>query len=437
MDKHVEGLSIRAMNEMTPPSPAPRPVVLCILDGWGEREESDHNAVALAQTPNWDRMVHRWPTSTLDASGEDVGLPAGQIGNSEVGHLNIGAGRVVLQQLPRIDKAIVDGALATAPALTSFVADLKKSGGRCHLLGLVSRGGVHSHQDHGLALARVVADAGIDVVVHAFLDGRDTPPRSAADYMRDFASALADIPNARIATVTGRYFAMDRDKRWERVEQAYDALVLAEGRPFDDPVEAIETSYKDDVSDEFVEPAIIGSYDGMKDGDGVLMFNFRADRARQLLGALTDPDFDHFPRKRVVSLPARLGMAEYSDELNERFGAVFPPTELRQTMGEVVSEAGLKQLRMAETEKYAHVTFFFNGGREPVFDGEERILVPSPKVATYDLQPEMSAPEVTEKLVDAIGSGRFDLIVINYANGDMVGHTGSLEAAISAVTSTG
>jgi len=422
------------MNDMTRPSSAPRPIVLCILDGWGERAETTNNAIALADTPNWDRMIRQWPKSTLYASAEHVGLPHEQIGNSEVGHLNIGAGRVVLQQLPRIGKAIAEGALATAPALTRFIADLQVSGGKCQLLGLISPGGVHSHQDHGLALAKVVAHAGIDVAVHAFLDGRDTPPRSAATYMSEFTSALSVIPNTSVATIGGRYFAMDRDKRWDRLERAYNAIVLGEGQLFDDPVAAINASYQADVSDEFVSPVVIGGYGGMSNGDGVLMFNFRADRARQILTALADPDFDGFERKRVVTFAARLGMTEYSDELNAFFGAVFPPTMLNKTMGEVVADAGLKQLRMAETEKYAHVTFFFNGGRETAFDGEERILVPSPKVATYDLQPEMSAVEVTDHLVDAIGSGRFDLIIVNYANGDMVGHTGNLEAAMKAAT---
>jgi 2,3-bisphosphoglycerate-independent phosphoglycerate mutase len=414
------------------PRPAPRPVVLCVLDGWGERQESDNNAIALADMPNWNRLVASVPRARLDASAEEVGLPAGQMGNSEVGHMNIGAGRIVMQDLPRIDAAVKSGALAKNPVLRDFIAALRKSRGTCHLMGLVSPGGVHSHQDHITALASIVAGARVPVAVHAFLDGRDTPPKSANGYVKNLLDQLKDAEGACTATVSGRYYAMDRDKRWPRVEKAWRALVLAEGAKHPDALAAIQASYDHGVSDEFMVPAVIGDYAGIADGDGVLMANFRADRAREILTALADPAFREFPRPRIPKLATRLGTVEYSDALDKYFAALFPSEELTNILGQLVADAGLRQLRIAETEKYAHVTFFLNGGREEVFPGEERILVPSPKVATYDLKPEMSAEEVTDKLVQAIESGRFDLIVVNYANGDMVGHTGILAAAIKA-----
>ena len=410
-----------------------RPVVLCILDGWGDRTETDFNAVAQADTPNWDRLAATLPRAQLDASAGEVGLPEGQMGNSEVGHMNLGAGRVVMQELPRIDTAVKDGSMAANPALTKLIDALKDSGGACHLMGLMSPGGVHSHQDHMVALARAIGSAGVPVVVHALLDGRDTPPRSAKRFMERFLKDADDVPGLSVGVVSGRYFAMDRDKRWDRVAKAYKALVDAKGeRTAPDALTAIQQSYDADVSDEFVLPTVVEGYEGMKDGDGILMANFRADRVREILGALADPDFDGFERGRTVQFAARLGMAEYSKDLAAFFDVLFPPEELKNILGQVVSEAGMTQLRIAETEKYAHVTFFLNGGREQVFDGEDRILVPSPKVATYDLQPEMSAPEVTDRLCEAILSGKYDLIVANFANGDMVGHSGILEAAIKA-----
>jgi 2,3-bisphosphoglycerate-independent phosphoglycerate mutase len=351
------------------------------------------------------------------------------MGNSEVGHMNLGAGRVVLQDLPRIDRAIAEGALAGNAVLGGFIEALRASGGTAHLLGLLSPGGVHSHQNHMAALANALSHAAVPVAVHGFLDGRDTPPRSARDFVADFQA----LTRAPIVSLCGRYYAMDRDKRWERVERAYDALVEARGRAAPDPLAAIEQSYGAGQSDEFLEPSVIGDFAGMRDGDSLIMANFRADRAREILSALLVPDFEGFVRSRVVRFAAAAGMISYSEALDTRLATLFPPLELRATLGQVVAEAGLKQLRIAETEKYAHVTFFFNGGRETVFPGEERILIPSPKVATYDLEPEMSAGEVTEGLVAAIGSGRYDLIVANYANGDMVGHTGVLDAAVKAV----
>ena len=411
----------------------PRPVVLCILDGWGERADKAENAILDADTPNWHQFLKTSPHAQLQASEHFVGLPDGQMGNSEVGHMNLGAGRVVMQDLPRIDQAVADGSIAHNLELQEFIVRVKKSHGTAHLMGLVSPGGVHSHQDHIAALAKTIAAAGIEVAVHAFLDGRDTPPKSAVGYVAKFAADIAPARIARIATVSGRYYAMDRDKRWDRVAKAYEALVDAKGAHAADAKAAIEQSYAADKTDEFVLPTVVGDYAGMKDGDGVICANFRADRVREILTALLDADFKGFPRARVPRFSAAAGMAEYSDELKRHMLTLFPPEALTDTFGEVVSHAGLKQLRIAETEKYAHVTFFFNGGREAEFPGESRILVPSPKVATYDLKPEMSAPEVTDKLVEAIDSHRFDVVVVNYANTDMVGHSGDLQATIKAV----
>ncbi|HVB18247.1 MAG TPA: 2,3-bisphosphoglycerate-independent phosphoglycerate mutase, partial [Stellaceae bacterium] len=381
------------------------------------------------------------PHAELDASEHYVGLPDGQMGNSEVGHTNLGAGRVVMQDLPRIDKAIADGTLAGMPALQEFVGKVKAAGGAgggagggtAHVMGLLSPGGVHSHQHQIAALASILADSGLKVAVHAFLDGRDAPPKSALGYLKQFAADVAGHGGVRIATVSGRYYAMDRDKRWDRVEKAYRMLTAGEGEHADEAAASVEASYARGESDEFVLPTAIGDWRGIKDGDGVLFANFRADRIREIAGALLDPGFSGFARDRHVAFSAALGLTEYSQALNPFLKTLFPPEDLHDTFGEVVADAGLTQLRIAETEKYAHVTFFFNGGCETVFPGEERILVPSPKVATYDLQPEMSAPEVTDKVVEAIRSGHFDVVVLNYANTDMVGHTGDLAATIRAV----
>jgi 2,3-bisphosphoglycerate-independent phosphoglycerate mutase len=408
-----------------------RPVMLVVLDGWGWRDDPADNAIRQAKTPTFDRMWRTLPHGFLRTSGKDVGLPDGQMGNSEVGHLNIGAGRVVLQDLPRIGTAIANGEIAHAPALTDLIKKLTASGGHCHLLGLVSPGGVHSHQDHAVALAKILTDAGVPVLLHAFTDGRDTPPQSAADDIKRLLAALP--PAVRIASVCGRYYAMDRDKRWDRVEKAYNAIVPADGPRFVDAPAVVADAYANKKFDEFIVPAVVGDYAGMNDGDGVLCFNFRADRVREILGAMLEADFSGFARRRVVRFAAAVGMAQYSDELDKLMATIFPPQTLANILGEVVAEAGRTQLRMAETEKYPHVTYFLNGGREEPYTGEDRIMVPSPKVATYDLQPEMSAPELTDKAVAAINSGKYDLIVLNYANPDMVGHTGSLPAAIKAV----
>ncbi len=403
------------------------------MDGWGDRTESDNNAVKLADTPVWDRLTASCPRAQLDASEQEVGLPEGQMGNSEVGHMNLGAGRVVMQDLPRIDAAIADGSIATIPALTDAIAALQASGGTAHVMGLLSPGGVHSHQNQIAAICGLFAGAGVPVRVHVFTDGRDTPPQSALGFLADFAARISGYADCRIATITGRYFAMDRDKRWDRVAKAWSAMALGEGEKVVAPEDAVKAAYEAGKSDEFVTASVVGDYAGMKDGDGLVMTSFRADRAREILAAFVDPGFDGFARPKTFDFAARLGLVEYSTALNEWMTTMFPPAVLSDILGEVVSKAGKTQLRIAETEKYAHVTFFFNGGEETIYPGEERILVPSPDVATYDLQPEMSAPEVTDRVVEAIGSGKFDLIVLNFANTDMVGHSGILKAAIKAV----
>jgi len=407
-----------------------RPVVLCILDGWGLRPERAANAVALARTPNFDRIWADCPHATLAAHGPDVGLPEGQMGNSEVGHTNIGAGRVVWMDLPRIDRAIAEGDFAANPRLADFIAALRASGGTAHLAGLASPGGVHAHQRHIAAAAQAIARAGVPVAVHAFLDGRDVAPKSAADQIAGLEAALPE--GARLATVAGRFYAMDRDRRWERVEKAAAAILRAEGDRAMDAAEAIAAAYARDETDEFVTPTVIGDYAGARDGDGLLFLNFRTDRAREILGALVDPDFDGFEIARPA-WAATLGMVEYSDRLTTLMPALFPAEPIANPLGEWIAGRGLAQFRLAETEKYPHVTFFFSGGAEAPAPGEDRHMAPSPKVRTYDLAPEMAAAEVTEALVEAIGSRRYDLIVVNYANPDMVGHTGDLAAAIRAV----
>lgn len=409
---------------------SPRPVMLTILDGWGWREETSDNAVRLARTPTFTRLWESCPRAFLATSGLDVGLPAGQMGNSEVGHLNLGAGRVVMQDLPRITRAAEDGTLARAVEATGLIAALKASGGTCHLMGLISPGGVHSHQDHAVVLARILANSGVPAMLHAFTDGRDTPPQAGAGYVATVEAALP--PSAAIATVIGRYWAMDRDKRWERVKLAYEAIVDGQGASFPTAEAAIADAYARDVTDEFLPASVIDGYAGVRDGDAVLSFNFRADRVRQLLTALLDPAFDGFAR-RQPPLVAAVGMTQYSEKLDRFLRTLFAPQTPANGLGETVANAGRTQLRIAESEKYPHVTYFLNGGEETTFAGEDRIIVASPKVATYDLQPEMSAPEVGDRAVEAILSDRYDLIVLNFANPDMVGHTGSLEAAITAV----
>jgi 2,3-bisphosphoglycerate-independent phosphoglycerate mutase len=410
-----------------------RPALLCILDGWGWRTDPTDNAIAQARTPNYTKLLAECPHALLQTSGRAVGLPSGQMGNSEVGHMNIGAGRVVTQDLPRIDAAIEDGSLAQNPALLDLMRKTKAAKGGVHLMGLLSPGGVHSHQHQMAALVKILSAAGLPVFVHAFLDGRDTPPKSARGFIEKFLKDVEGLGGVRLATMAGRYYAMDRDKRWDRIEKAYAALVEASARRFDDVFAALDASYAENITDEFVVPVALGDYAGMADGDSLLFANFRADRAREISLALLEKDFPDVKRERVVKFSAAAGMSEYSEELKALMASLFPPQNVRETLGEVMAEHHFKQLRIAETEKYAHVTFFLNAGREDPFPGEDRILVPSPKVSTYDHKPEMSAYQVTDKLVDAIESGKYDLIVCNYANPDMVGHTGVMQAAIKAV----
>ena len=409
-----------------------RPIVLMILDGWGIGEANDpFNAVEQARTPHLDLLEALYPATRLACSGEAVGLPNGQMGNSEVGHLNIGAGRVVYQELTRITKAVQDGDFFANPVLKKVMAKTAAHGGRLHLMGLLSDGGVHSHIDHLYALLKMAKQNGVqEVLVHAFLDGRDVPPTSGVGYLNALTAKMREIGIGRIATVVGRYYAMDRDKRWERVEKAYRAIALGEGVQADSAEDALQKAYARGETDEFVEPSII-SASRVQDSDGMIFFNFRPDRARQLTRAFVDEQFDGFvrPQGRVPVFFASL--TQYDETI--AVPAAFPPEYLHDTFGEVVAKAGLKQLRMAETEKYAHVTFFFNGGDEKPNVGEERILIPSPKVATYDLQPEMSADLLTERLLTEIDSGKYDVIIVNYANPDMVGHTGVFEAAVKAM----
>jgi len=410
----------------------PKPVMLLILDGWGHREETRDNAIALAKLPNWRGLLAECPHTLIHTSGMRVGLPDGQMGNSEVGHMNLGAGRVVYQELTRIDKAIADGEFARNPALLGACEVAGAEGATLHVLGLLSPGGVHSHESHIHALVRLAAAQGVRrIAVHALLDGRDTPPQSAAPSL-DALQALCDAtPGAFIASVGGRYYGMDRDRRWDRLERAWNAIVHGRAeRRADSAAAALQAAYAAGENDEFVLPTLIGEAAALRDGDALVFMNFRADRARQFTACLVNDTFDGFDRGRRPQLGRVVCLTDYSADLD--VVVAYPSTTLTQTLPELVAAAGLSQLRIAETEKYAHVTFFFSGGVEAVYPGEERVLVPSPKVATYDLQPEMSCPEVTARLVEAIRAQRHDLIVCNLANPDMVGHTGMLPAAIRA-----
>jgi 2,3-bisphosphoglycerate-independent phosphoglycerate mutase len=408
-------------------------VLLLILDGWGYREDKASNPLVLARLPNWRALLADYPHTLVETHGLHVGLPDGQMGNSEVGHMNIGAGRIVYQDLTRIDAAIADGSFVHNAALLQACAAAKAAGTTLHVFGLLSPGGVHSHEDQIFAMLDLASKQGVArVAVHAFLDGRDTPPRSAHVSLQKLDAVCTRLGNAFVATVSGRYYAMDRDKRWERVKLADDAITDAQsGFHADNAVAALDAAYARGENDEFVKPTVIGPGARFNDGDAVIYMNFRADRARQLTQAFVDPAFDGFARARRIVLSALVTLTEYSADLPVT-AVAFPPQSLHNSLGEYLATLGLHQLRIAETEKYAHVTFFFSGGREAPYPGEERILVPSPKVATYDLKPEMSCPEVTDRLIDAIRGGRFDFIVCNVANADMVGHTGKLDAAIKA-----
>jgi 2,3-bisphosphoglycerate-independent phosphoglycerate mutase len=418
-----------------------KPVALIIRDGWGispngaAAAEKEGNAPLLARLPFHDYLYKTYPQSRLSASGEDVGLPAGQMGNSEVGHLNLGAGRIVYQELTRINKAISDGSLAKNEPLVKFLADLKAAGGALHLWGLLSDGGVHSHIEHLFALVKVAKDAGIapdKIFIHAFLDGRDTSPTGGAQYLADLLAKMKEIGAGKLATVIGRYYAMDRDNRWERVELAWKLIFLGEGTPTDDIVAAVKAEYGKKKTDEFMPPYVCVKEPRplIRDGDGILFFNFRGDRARQLSHVILDDGFKGFNRTHRPKV-SYLMMTQY--DANFPVPSMFPPQSMKNLLGEVVAAAGKKQLRMAETEKYPHVTYFFNGGVETPNPEEDRVMEPSPKVATYDLQPEMSAVPLTDKLIAKLDTGNYDLLILNFANPDMVGHTGVLQAAIKAV----
>lgn len=407
----------------------PKPVVLCILDGWGIGASEQGNAPLQAKTPTMDRLMATCPSATLTTFGPDVGLPRGQMGNSEVGHTNIGAGRVVAMDLGQIDLAIEEGSFATHDPLQAFVSDLKESGGTAHLMGLVSRGGVHGHLSHMIAAVKALDAAGVPVVIHALTDGRDVAPQSALADLKDLTETLPD--GVKIATLTGRYYAMDRDNRWDRVSLAYGAIAQGSGAAASTAAAAVEASYAEGIVDEFIKPCVIDGYAGAKDGDGLFCLNFRADRAREIMAALAAPSFDGFDRGAPVKWAAVMGMAEYSSEHADYMTTMYPKPEIINTLGAWVAGKGLRQFRVAETEKYPHVTFFLNGGAEDPEQGEDRAMPRSPDVATYDLQPEMSCDAVTEQLVGAINA-QYDLIVVNFANPDMVGHTGDLDAAIAA-----
>ncbi|MGL9779678.1 MAG: 2,3-bisphosphoglycerate-independent phosphoglycerate mutase [Wolbachia sp.] len=400
-------------------------IVLCILDGWGNGvESSKYNAISNANPPCWQYISSNYPKCSLSACGTDVGLPGGQIGNSEVGHMNIGSGRVVMQSLQCINQEI--GTIENNVNLQSFISNLKSKNGVCHIMGLVSDGGVHSHQKHISTLANKISQHGIKVVIHAFLDGRDTLPNSGKKCIQEFIKSIKGN-DIRIATVSGRYYAMDRDNRWERTIEAYEAIAFAKAPRHDNAVSLIDENYQNNITDEFVRPAVIGDHQGIKPEDGVLLANFRADRMIQLASILLSKT-NH---TEIAKLSSILSMMKYKEDLKIPY--IFPPISFANTLGQVIADNKLQQLRIAETEKYAHVTFFFNCGKEEPFSGEERILIPSPKVQTYDLQPEMSAFKLTEKLVEKIHSQEFALIVVNYANPDMVGHTGNIKAAEKAV----
>ncbi|WOD11650.1 2,3-bisphosphoglycerate-independent phosphoglycerate mutase [Pseudomonas sp. NyZ704] len=411
----------------------PKPLVLMILDGFGHSESPESNAIMAANTPVWDRLWAHSPHTLVSGSGMDVGLPDGQMGNSEVGHMNLGAGRVVYQDFTRVTKAIADGDFFTNPELCQAVDKAVAKGRAVHIMGLLSPGGVHSHEEHLVAMVDLAVRRGAKtVLVHAFLDGRDTPPKSAQPSLQLLEDAYARLGAGRTASLVGRYYAMDRDNRWDRVEQAYNVIVDAKAEySAANAADALLAAYERGESDEFVKATRIGAAEPVQDGDAVIFMNFRADRARELTRAFVEPGFSGFARSRQPQLAGFVMLTQYAADIPAP--CAYPPASLDNVLGEYLAKQGKTQLRIAETEKYAHVTFFFSGGREEPFEGEERILIPSPQVATYDLQPEMSAPEVTDRMVEAIDQQRYDVIIVNYANGDMVGHTGDFAAAVKAV----
>ncbi|MFN3430382.1 MAG: 2,3-bisphosphoglycerate-independent phosphoglycerate mutase [Candidatus Sericytochromatia bacterium] len=408
-----------------------KPVALIVCDGWGINPRTDHNAIAAARTPHFDELYAKWPWMALQTSGLAVGLPEGQMGNSEVGHMNMGAGRIVYQELTRIDVAIRDGSFFQNEVLAKVMVDTQAAGKDLHLFGLVSDGGVHSSIEHMFALVRMARERGVErVYLHAFLDGRDTAPRSARSFLARTEQVLGEIGLGRVATISGRYYAMDRDQNWERTELAYRAMVDAHGRSADDSDQAIARSYEEGVNDEFLVPVVLDAQGRIKDGDGVIFFNFRPDRARQITQAITDPEFKGFERG-AVPLVRFVCLTQYKDSFG--LPVAYPPQKLVDNLASVLAEKRVRQLHAAETEKYAHVTFFFNCGREAPYDLEERILIPSPKIASYDMQPEMSAPEVAAAAAAAIDAHHTDVLIMNFANADMVGHTGNMAATVKAI----
>ncbi|MFT6333234.1 MAG: 2,3-bisphosphoglycerate-independent phosphoglycerate mutase [Lentimonas sp.] len=409
-----------------------KPVLLCILDGWGIGDENaSDNAIARARTPNFDQILRKFPHSKIGTSGLDVGLPEGQMGNSEVGHSCIGSGRIIFQDLPRINNSIKNGDLEKNENLKALIIACQKTNNVCHLMGLFSDGGVHSHQNHILFLATTLAKNNINVKLHCFLDGRDVAQKSAINHLENLQNQIKNYPEIEISTLSGRHYAMDRDTKWDRIEKSFQAIVNSDAEKFNNPIEVIKESYAQNVNDEFLVPVANENYHGMKDGDTLLVANFRADRIRQISESLLDENFNGFNAKKI-SFSATVSITSYSDKLDQYFSVLFPSIEINNSLGEILEKQGLTQLRIAETEKYAHVTFFFSGGQEDEFKGENRIMVQSPSVRTYDLMPEMSAKKVGEELQNAIKSDKYDFIVVNYANPDMVGHSGAFDAAVSA-----
>lgn len=409
------------------------PLVLCILDGWGIAPPSAYNAISQARLPNWEGFQKTCPQAYLDASGEKVGLPSGQMGNSEVGHTTIGAGRVMMQDLPRITDAFEKNLVKSLPLMESFLEKTTQNNNVCHVLGLVSPGGVHSHQKHMEGFLKILNDRGIYTHIHCFLDGRDTPPQSALLYLKELESFIKPLTYVKISTIMGRFYGMDRDKRWDRTEKAFQAIAEGKGIHVEKVEEAIASFYQEEVYDEFIPPLVVGGYKGIQENDSVLMVNFRADRVQQILSAFLVKDFNGFERSLGCQFAATLGMKSYSASLDPLMPSLFPAEQPHNTLGEIIQRYGLKQLRAAETEKYAHVTFFFNGGTEVSYPLEDRLLVPSPKVKTYDLQPEMSAELLTNQVIEKMKETPYALVVLNFANPDMVGHTGNFQATIKAL----
>jgi len=409
-------------------------VLLCILDGWGVNKENKKHivdAIKRADTPFYDKILQKYPNSLISASSTEVGLPDGQIGNSEVGHCAIGSGRVVYQDLPRINKYINGGLLAKNQKIKNLIAKSKEKNSTCHLIGMFSDGGVHSHNNHIFEITKLITSVGVEVCLHIFTDGRDVGQKTVKKYIKDFHQEFASNNKVKIATIVGRYYGMDRDKNWDRTKIAYDAIVNGQGDKFDNISKLIDENYQNNITDEFFTPAVEKQYKGVKDNDAIFFLNFRIDRVRQIAEAIVNHNFKHFVIKKV-NFSAKLSITEYSDFLNRFFDVIFPKIEIKNSLGEILQDKALKQLRIAETEKYAHVTFFFSGGKEKPFNNEERVLINSPKIDYYDKLPEMSGREVTEEIITKIDNGNFDFILVNYANPDMIGHSGNLESAIKA-----